>query len=330
MNLLGNSKQALRLRSLWIFSALFLLWAGLLSPLALGSGSDWTAQVETLIQNKDLAPAEKMVVGKMVTNPRDPVLITLLAQIRFDQRRYREVLQLLDNADQIAGPSAKRATLRGLVAVVENRMDLAEPNFRKAIRLDPNHAFAHYYLGRLLYTENHFSEAIEESKAAIALAPDFVRAYENLGLCYQGQGHFAEAKKWYLEAIQREKTGGQPSEWPFLDLATLLIQNNQTAAADPYLLKALELNPNNPEAHFQKAIVLERKGDLQGALKELQRTASLNPKEAEAYYRAARIYQRLGEKEKAEKQFALFKSVSENRHNPNQGQFQSSAQDNPK
>jgi tetratricopeptide (TPR) repeat protein len=126
-------------------------------------------------------------VGKLVADPRNMELITLLAEVRFDQRRYKEVIQLVDDADAVAGPTAKGTTLRGLVAVAQSRLDLAEPKFEEAIRLDPNYAFAHYYLGRLLYTQNHFNQSIQESNAAIALAPNLVRAYENLGLCYEAK-----------------------------------------------------------------------------------------------------------------------------------------------
>jgi tetratricopeptide (TPR) repeat protein len=166
--------------------------------------------------------------------------------VRFDQRRYKEAIQLVDEADAVAGPTPKGTTLRGLVAVAQSRLDLAEPRFQEAIRLDPNYAFAHYYLSRLLYTRNHFNESIRESNAAIAVAPNLVRAYENLGLCYEAKQQINEAKKWYLEAIQRQASGKQ-TEWPSLDLATMLIRNDRVEEARPYLLDALKLNPNNPK-----------------------------------------------------------------------------------
>lgn len=270
-----------------------------------------------MIQHKELTTAEKMIVGRLVTTPEDPQLITLLAQVRFDQRRYKEALQLVDAADSIAGPTAKGVTLRGLVAVVQHKLELAEPRFREAIRLDPKYAYAHHYLARLLYTQNHFNEAIEESKAAIAVAPDFVRAYENLGLCYEGKQQITEATKWYLEAIHREEMGGRKTEWPSLDLATMLIRNDRLEEAKPYLLDALKLNPINAQSHFQMAILLEKTGDLQGALQELQRTVSLDSNKAEAHYRAARIYQRLGKKAEADQEFLEFKRISEAQHRPN-------------
>jgi tetratricopeptide (TPR) repeat protein len=303
----------IRLSTILFYSCIS-LWFCFLSPLF--AVDDWATQVEALIQHKELTTAEKMIVGKLITSPRDPELITLLAEVRFDQRRYIEALQLVDGADRIAGPTAKRATLRGLVAVAQHRLELAEPRFREAVRLDPKYAFAHYYLSRLLYTQNHFNEAIQESNAAIAAAPDLVRAYENVGLCYEAKQQIVEAKKWYLEAIHREEMGGRKTEWPSLDLATMLIRNDRLEEAKPYLLEALKLNPSNPESHFQMAILLEKTGDLQEALQELRRTASLAPEKAEAHYRAARIYQRLGKKEEAEKEFAQFKKTSQAQHKP--------------
>jgi tetratricopeptide (TPR) repeat protein len=304
-----------RRSSKYLCFPLVLLSFGFLSLLF--AGDDWPTQIETLIQNKELATAEKMIIAKLVATPRDPELITLLAEVRFDQERFQEVSKLLDDAAEIAGPSAKGETLRGLVAVAQNRLDLAEPKFRAAIKLDPKYAFAHYYLGRLLYKQNHFNEAIQESQAAIETDPDLVRAYENLGLCYEGQQRIDEAEKWYLEAIRREKTGGRQTEWPSLDLATMMIRNNRIDEAKAHLLEALRLNPHNPESHFQMAILLEKSGDLQGALQELQKTLSLNPKKAEAHYRSARILQRLGKKEEAQQEFDLFKKTSESQHQPN-------------
>jgi tetratricopeptide (TPR) repeat protein len=94
----------------------------------------------------------------------------------------------------------------------------------------------------------------------------------------------------------------------------MLVRNDQVEEARPYLLESLKLNPNNSHAHLQMAIVLEKTGDLVGALQELQRTMSLDPTKAEAHYRAGRIQQRLGNKDQADKEFAQFRKISEAQH----------------
>jgi hypothetical protein len=56
--------------------------------------SEWSKQVRSLIAHKQLHPAEEMIVSRMMKWPRDPELITLLAEVRLDQRRFPEAFGL--------------------------------------------------------------------------------------------------------------------------------------------------------------------------------------------------------------------------------------------
>jgi len=238
------------------------------APLSLArpATDDGLQEVRALIARRQLDSAERMIVSQMMTNPQDPELITLLAELRVDQGRTPEALTLLDDAERLGGVTPLRAQLAGLADTAAGRLDLAERQFRTAIRLDPKYAAAHYFLARTLYTRNHFEEAIKESKATIALSPAFVRAYENLGLCYEGKQQFEKAERWYLEAIRWETSGGTKSEWPLLDLATMLIRNNRAVEARPYLSQALAVNPRNAQVVFEMGVVLEKSGDSRGSL----------------------------------------------------------------
>ncbi|MGH9455533.1 MAG: tetratricopeptide repeat protein, partial [Terriglobia bacterium] len=231
---------------------------------------DGLQQVRTLIARKQLETAEKMIVSQMMTTPRDPDLITLLAEVRVDQGRMPEAVKLLGDANRLGGITAFRTALAGLAQTGAGRLDLAERQFRAAIRLDPNYAAAHYFLARLLYTQNHFEEAIKEGKATAALSPRFVRAYENLGLCYEGKQQFQEAERWYLEAIGWENKGGARTEWPMLDLATMLIRNNRIEEAKSYLSQAVTINPGNPRTVFEMGVLLEKSGNAEGALQQFR------------------------------------------------------------
>jgi hypothetical protein len=82
---------------------ILLLQAGLLASalplsttLVLHAEDPWAMQEETLIETRRLDLAEKMLVARLVLSPRDPSLITLLAEIRFDQRRYQEAPRAVD------------------------------------------------------------------------------------------------------------------------------------------------------------------------------------------------------------------------------------------
>jgi tetratricopeptide (TPR) repeat protein len=300
------------------------IWTLVLGPPAWPalSAPDWPtlpvvdkrAEAKALIDARQLDSAEKIVVEEMMTAPRNADWITLLAEVRLGQNRTPEALKLLSDANQIDGVTATRSMLISLAESQAGHMDLAEPPIRNAIRLEPDNATAHYFLARLLYTDNRFDEAIEESQKVISLAPGFVRAYENLGLCYEGKYSAEEAKRWYLKAIDVEATSGTKTEWPALDLAALLIHENRLEEAKQYLVQALLLNPNNTQALVQMGTLLERSGDLKGALDEYRAAiasehSNLQPGLASAYYKAARICKKLGYTDEATKDFNKFSEV---------------------
>jgi tetratricopeptide (TPR) repeat protein len=259
---------------------------------------DALRHIKELIAQKQLASAEKMSVAEMMARPRDPDLITFLAEVRFHQGQFHEALTLVNDADRLGGITAERPAT----------------NLRKAIELDPDYVPLHYLLARVLYTQNHFDEAIEEGKKAITLSPNLARAYENIGLCYDGKQQLQEAERWYLEAIQRMEKGGKRSEWPMFNLAAMLIRNNQTERARPYLAQALAINPQNAQAVFQRGVVLEKSGDLRAALQELKRVIELDPNLETACYRSAKIHQKLGEAAEAQKDLSMFRIPSKKKH----------------
>ena len=312
--LLSKEKVKLRLATVLVWTLAFAppVWSALSTP-------DEMSEAKKLIDARELESAEKIIVAEMMTAPQDADWITLLAQVRLGQNRTREALKLLDDADQIAGITATRAMLISLAESQAGHMDRAEPPLRTAIRLDPFNASAHYFLGRLLYTDNRFDESIEESNKAIALAPGFVRAYENLGLCYEGKHDQAEAERWYRKAIDQEASSGNKTEWPMVDLATMLIRENRYAEAKPYLSQALDINPRNIQSLFQMGTLLERTGDLKGALDQFRAAiqsdqAGDQPGRASAYYRAALLCKKLGYADEATEDFKKFNEIHDAHH----------------
>ncbi len=244
--MLPREKAKIRLVAVLVWTLAFSppVWAALPTP-------DKMSEAKRLIDARELDSAEKIIVAEMMTAPRDADWITLLAQVRLGQNRTAGGLEIARRCGSNRRHYRARAMLISLAESQAGHMDLAEPPLRTAIRLDPFNASAHYFLGRLLYTDNRFDEAIEESNKAITLAPGFVRAYENLGLCYEGKHDQEEAERWYRKAIDRETTSETKTEWPMLDLATMMIHENRYAEAKPYLTQALDINPHNTDPCYR-------------------------------------------------------------------------------
>lgn len=278
--------------------------------------TDQEFEVNQLIAGGQREEAEKIIVSALRAMPRDPKWITLLAEVRIDQGQEREAVKLLQAADQLGGRTAVRATLIGLAECIWNRMDLAEPEFRAAIQMDAFNPTAHYFLGRLLYNQKRFDEAIQESKNAFSLSPGYIRAYENLGLCYQGKHDEAEAEHWFLEAMRRDASSPRKTEWPALDLATMLIHDNRVAEAKPYLEQALAINPRNSKALLQMGVLRQRAGDNKGALESFRAAIQVDPQMESAYYQAALICRQLGETDQAKQYLDKFMQLHDRNKMP--------------
>jgi tetratricopeptide (TPR) repeat protein len=283
------------------------LW--LIAPVA-AQGERSVAEVRMLIEQRQLARAEDSVVRHIANEAHNPQWILLLAEIRLDQQRHEESLQLLEGARQLGDSSAQTHLLAGLNYVALNRLDLAEPEFRAALDRDPRSAPASYYLGRLLYTKNLFPEAIEKTKKAIELDPNLVRAYDNLALCYEAIQNEPEAERTYLAGVNKQRASGLKVEWPALNLGLLLLRSGDTVRAKGYFEEALKINPNSAEAHFRLGVVLEKDKDFDGALERYRKAVEADPKLAKSYYRSALIFLRIGKDAEAKAQFRAFEQNS--------------------
>lgn len=286
-----------------IFAVLFVIQAT--KPQA-----DPAAEVRRLIDSRELPRAEDLTVSQIASAGRTPKWILFLAEIRLDQQRNNESLQLLDGARQLGDFSAQNRLLAALNYVALSRMDLAEPEFRAALQQDATNPRTYYYLGRLLYTKNSFDEAIEKTSKALELDPGMVRAYDNLGLCYEALQRYKEAEKAYLSGIQRQRQSGERIEWPSLNLGVMLVNAGDRATAKAYFEEALRINPRSGEAHFRLGSVLEHEEDLDGALEQYRQAAACDPKLAKAYYRSGIIYRGQGKEKEARQQFLSFEQYS--------------------
>lgn len=272
------------------------------------------SEVKQLIDTRQIDRAEKIIVDEMMVAPRDSDWITLLAEVRLGQNRTREALKLIDDANQIGGVTAPREMLIALAQSQAGHMDRAEAPLHSAIQLDPDNPTAHYFLSRLLYTDNRFDEGIDEGKKTIALAPTFVRAYENLGLCYEGKRMLEDSERNYRKAIELQATSDNKTEWPLLDLASLLVQENRQPEARPLLTQALEINPDNVAALVQMGSLLEDAGELKASLDEFRQAIKIDARNQQpglgaAYYKAARLAKKLGYTDEANDDFKKFEAL---------------------
>jgi tetratricopeptide (TPR) repeat protein len=179
---------------------------------------------------------------------------------------------------------------------------------RVALGKEPGNVDVLYSLGRCLYTKNLFPDAEKVYLRLLSLDPKHLKAEENLGLTYDAENDPRKAEEALRAAAQWAKERTLQDPWPFLDLGIFLLDQARADEAQPFLEKAVELDPQSAWGHEKLGMALVANGDSARGIHELQLAVGLAPKDPKAHFELGRAYRAAGQKEKARAEFALSKS----------------------
>jgi tetratricopeptide (TPR) repeat protein len=167
-----------------------------------------------------------------------------------------------------------------------------------------------------------FSKAIDREKPG---SPEYRESALLLGQSYYLLARAAEAIPWlekaprstevaymlgnsYIRTRQPEKAGSsfaamfsvpEGSAAAHLLTAQMMVRQEFEDMADKELRKAIELNPNIPEAHYLLGELAIYRADIESAIEDLRQEIAINPNFAMAYYKLGDAYSRREEWDRA-------------------------------
>jgi Flp pilus assembly protein TadD len=189
------------------------------------------------------------------------------------------------------------------------RQTWAAPELERLTKEHPNNALYWYWLGRVDYDANKYDQAVLKFNQAIALDPTMMRAYDNLGLCYDHLSNTEAARNSFRRAIELNRKQARPSPWPLVNLAVLLVSQNEMEEAEKLLREALQYDAKMASAYYNLGQILEKQGKATEAIMALHQAIEIDPNYPEPHYSLSRIYQKQGEKEKAQQALANFQRL---------------------
>lgn len=142
-------------------------------------------------------------------------------------------------------------------------------------------ALAAFKKGDLAAAKKDFEKVFE-------LAPNNAATAINLGLIEyrQGASHYAEAEKWLTKAVHAAPEAGPA----WLLLGVIAYDQDKLDAALAALAQAVLLEPKDPRAHHYLGVTIGKKGWYSGAEDEMRKAIELDPDYAEAHYNLALFY----------------------------------------
>ena len=158
--------------------------------------------------------------------------------VRSDTQALRDYIQLatgyleqndlvntrrhLDNATRLDANNSEVAALWGLVYAQEREPDLADEQFRRALRIDPRNSKARNNYAAFLFAQSRFDDAYEQLESVVAdtAYSNRAQAFENLGLAALRLERNDDAEFAFTRALQLNNNQLRSS----LELASLNLQ----------------------------------------------------------------------------------------------------------
>lgn len=172
------------------------------------------------LRERNFHTAEKYSLQGLRENPSSIHLLSVLAQSYYHRRRY----------------------------------ELAIPQFKRLLELGKENESIHIKLGMSYYRSQDLEKAISQFQLALEFEDRNAQTHLNLGPLFARTGDYNSSEPHLLTAILMKQ---QPLDTEYLSLALTYKKTRNFKKAFEYLQRALEENPKNERALYERAIVAD-------------------------------------------------------------------------
>jgi tetratricopeptide (TPR) repeat protein len=254
----------------------------------------------------------RQLVQNLVRQKDTGELHSLLAQVEEKDGKFLAAANEYQTAAHL-DPSEDNLFDWGGELLVHRTYDPAIEVFRQGTLRYPNSARLRIGLGMALYSRGDYEESIKSLLAAADLDPADPRCYLFLSKSYlsfpnqaddviQRFRRYSELKPdsalaQYYYAVSLWK--GKRLEQSSVDFQTV----------ESLLQRSIALDGTLADTHLQLGILYADQHESAKSLPEYQRALELNPNSPDAHYRLGQYYVRAGQKDRAQQEFAVYQQL---------------------
>jgi len=225
----------------------------------------------------------------------DPDDVEVLNSLGYDctrAGRFDEAITFFQRIEKL-DPSFEPSYCNRIITYCElGQHDLAEQMFYLARQYKEKCPHCFYNMGNSLFARGLYDRALWCWNQALEIEPTYPQVHARVAEVYWAKGQLAEARTHFLHDL-RANPGSIDT---LLDLGELLVEMEQPLAAGEKFRQVLELQPDEPTAHFylgQLALTENATAaDLALALESFRRVLQHDPKFPGAHLRIAQIHHR--------------------------------------
>ncbi|HEV2379115.1 MAG TPA: tetratricopeptide repeat protein [Terriglobia bacterium] len=245
--------------------------------------------------------AEKSLSEEMVSNPKDREARYYLALDLSALGRESEAIRELETL--VADDPRDAAALYQLTLYYKAA---AEQTGRRLNELNPDSEWTHALRAQVLADDQRPDDAIREFNEVLRKNSDFPGIHFGLGQAYWTKKDSEHATEQLKLALQEDP------EQPLANyyLADILTDDKQFQEAISHLQITVTAYPQMSRAYFLLGKCYAGAGDLGASLKAFDKALELDPNSKDVHYQLYQLYARMGEREASQKHYALFEQLT--------------------
>lgn len=161
--------------------------------------------------------------------------------------------------------------------------------FDRALKLKPTDADLYVGIGTSLRELGQTDQAILALDGAVRIDPSHKPALYDLGLLYRQKGDYARAEQMLRRAAAHANAAGESRFEAELQRAVALYRQDRLPEAERWFHRAGLLNPRDPRPFINVALIYRTWGHLDAAEKWLMTALELAPDNADAHWGLANL-----------------------------------------
>jgi superkiller protein 3 len=230
------------------------------SQLALSTAPDCIACYQSLAQiaerqdNSEKALAYLVAAKKRA--PQNPEVLFEFGKVCLERNLVDDALPALSKALELQPENDSYVYVLGSANVARGQLPDALSLFQRLLQKHPHDAILTYAIGAVYYLQGKYTEAETALKQSLAVQPNQVAASYYLGLTYDAIGDDDRAIPVFKDLLK-----SNPQHSPsYVKLGGILLRAHQYDEAQQNLERAVSLDPDSVEAHYQLGLLLRRLG----------------------------------------------------------------------
>lgn len=194
----------------------------------------------------------------------------------------------------------------GLFHLNQNEIDEAIRYFVKALSLNTRYHLAWNALGLAHSLKGDLDESVKAFQKCLEIDPQFTEARNNLGTVYQEMNALDKAEAEFRRALEDPIYANR--ELPYYNLARLYVLQDRLDEALHNVRMALQIQPRLAMAHNLRGFVLEKLGNIEGAISAYELAVRVVPDDVLFNYNLGVAYFNNQEYDKAKETFLKISS----------------------